>query len=188
MLPSTNTFIFSKIERSYFFCTFIKNIGLMKTNHLGILFILLLSIGSCKKKESPIIKAPTTVSNNVFKLKKDGVPYSANYINVSSFDPDFVTVQTQTVYLDTYNNTYGVTIWKSISPGTYLLEDGVSNYFTIIHSQDQNTGFGWEHGTLTVLSNDTIQKVMQCNFEVKLFNDEINQYPEITDGEMTIYY
>lgn len=159
----------------------------MKTNQLFILFFLLLSIGACKKKESPTPETPT-VSNNIFKLKKDGVPYSANYINVSSFDPDFLTVQTQAVYLDVYNNTYGVTIWKSIPPGTYLLEDGVSNYFTIIHSQDQNTGFGWEHGTVTVLSNDTIQKVIHCNFEIKLSNDEINQYPEITDGDMTVHY
>lgn len=160
----------------------------MKTNILYILILLLLPLSACKKKENTPKTNTNSTSTNSFKLKKDGVPYHATVVSVSLIDEDLLGVEAYKVYQQVDNNTYAVIIRKSIAPGTYALEDGESDLFAIYHIQDSNTVFGWSHGSLTVLSNDSLTGVMHCTFEVTLFNDEIDQYPEVTDGEMTIHY
>lgn len=156
----------------------------MKITFLSILLFALLPLTSCKKKETPT----KSTNPNSFTLKKDGVPYSPNYIFVSQVDEDALSIETHIVNQYPWDNSYGIFIKRSISPGTYIGEDGESEYFSIIHNQDSTAMFGWESSSLTVLSNDTVQKVMHCIFEATLYNDEIDLYPEITDGEMTIHY
>ncbi len=163
----------------------------MKNVLLTSLIFSLLVIASCKKKESPAKSTtppPPNTSVNSFTLKKDGNPYTANYVLVSQVDEDALAIETRIVYNEVNNNTYGGFIRRSIQPGTYVLEDGESEYFSLFHIQDENNMFGWSHGSLTVLSNDTVAKVMHCNFEIHLFNDEIDLYPHVTDGDMTIHY
>jgi hypothetical protein len=162
----------------------------MRITCLSIFVFALVVMTSCKKETPTKTTDPpsTPISQNNFTLKKEGALYSPNYIFVSQVDDDVLSVETYMVFQQPENNTYAIMIKRSIEPGTYLLEDGESEYFSIYHIQDANTYFGWEHGALTVLSNDTVQKVLHCNFEAKLFNDEIDQYPEVTDGEMTIIH
>ncbi len=159
---------------------------------INILILLLASFVafSCKKKDSTAKtnNPPPSTTTNSFTLKKEGIPYTANYVLVSQVDEDELSFETRIVYNDVVNNTYGGFIKRSIQPGTYVLEDGESEYFALFHSQDASTYFGWSDGTLTVLSNDTIAKVMHCNFEITLYNDEIDQYPEITEGDFTFHY
>lgn len=162
------------------------------------LFILsfifsLLFIVSCKKKEtttkSTTPPPPSTSFPNSFTLKKEGVPYTANYVFVSQVDEDALGFETRMVYNEVSNNTYAGFIRRSIQPGTYALEDGESDDFVLLHGQDENTMFGWEEGSLTVLSNDTVAKVMHCTFEILLYNDDCDgSCPQITDGEMTLHY
>lgn len=159
----------------------------MKTPHLCTLLLALLMLGSCKK-DSPVKTNNSPGTPNSFTLKKDGVPYNPNYIIAGIVDEDAISVETYMVYGQPENNTYGLFIRKSITPGTYALEDGESENFSIIHIQDSTAYFGWSDGSLTVLSNDTITKILHCTFDVNLYNDEIDQYPHITEGEMTINY
>ncbi len=108
---------------------------------------------------------------------------------VSQVDEDEIGFETRIVYNQVDNNTYGGFIRRSIQPGTYVLEDGESEYFALLHIQDANTMFGWEQGSLTVLSNDTVAKVMHCTFEILLYNDDCDgSCPQITDGDMTLHY
>lgn len=162
----------------------------MRITYLCILLFTLIALTSCKKETTPKSTNPPNsfTSPNDFTLKKEGVAYSPNYILVSQVDEDALSVETYMVYQQPENNTYGIFIKRTITPGTYISEDGESEYFSIYHIQDANTLFGWENSSLTVLSNDTAQKVLHCTFEAKLFNDEIDLYPEVTDGEMTIHY
>jgi len=156
---------------------------------ISLIFSLLFST-ACKKKETTpkSTNPPSTSYPNSFTLKKEGIPYTANYVLVSQVDEDAIGFETRMVYNDVVNNTYGGFIRRSIQPGTYLLVDGESNDFSLLHSQDANTQFGWSEGSLTVLSNDTVAKVMHCTFEIHLYNDEIDQYPQVTDGDMTLHY
>ncbi|MDF3028823.1 MAG: hypothetical protein K0S23_3130 [Fluviicola sp.] len=158
----------------------------MKIIFLSILLLVaLFSATSCKKKESPT----KSTNSNSFTLKKDGVLYSPNYILVSQVDEDALSVETHIVNQYPWDNSYVIFIKRSISPGTYLGEDGESDYFSLIHNQDSTNMFGWETSSLTVLSNDTLTGVLHCTFEVLLYNDDCEgSCPQITDGEMTIHY
>ncbi|WP_341903244.1 hypothetical protein [Fluviicola taffensis] len=159
----------------------------MKIFLINLFFIGAILLSSCKKE---ISKSTNTPANpNSFTLKKDGVSYSPNYIFVSQVDEDALAVETYMVYQQAENNTYGLFVKRSIVPGTYVSEAGGSEYFSMIHIQDSSNYFGWENSTLTVLSNDTVTKVLHCTFEVLLYNDDCDgSCPQITDGEMTIHY
>ncbi|WP_430403390.1 hypothetical protein [Fluviicola sp.] len=158
----------------------------MKIAFLNILLFALVLGTSCKKKDKET-EAPTKITNS-FTLKKDGVPYSPNYILVSQVDEDALSVETHIVNQPPWDNSYAIAIKRSISPGTYIGVDGESEYFSMIHNKD-STMFGWESSTLNVLSNDTVTKVLHCTFEVLLYNDDCEgSCPQITDGEMTIHY
>lgn len=157
---------------------------------ISLIFSLLFSV-SCKKKETTpkSTNPPSTSYPNSFTLKKEGVPYTANYVLVSQVGEDEVGFETRIVYNQVDNNTYGGFIRRSIQPGTYALEGGESEYFELYHIQDANTLFGWEEGSLTVLSNDTVAKVMHCTFEILLYNDDCDgSCPHITEGDMTLHY
>lgn len=158
----------------------------MKITFLSILLFALLPLFSCKKKEK---ETPTkSLNSNSFTLKKDGIPYSPNYILVSQVDEDALSVETHIINQPPWDNSYAIFIKRSISPGTYIAVDGESEYFSMIHNKD-STMFGWENSTLNVLSNDTVIKVLHCTFEVLLYNDDCDgSCPQITDGEMTIHY
>jgi hypothetical protein len=162
----------------------------MRIAFLNILLFALVLGTSCKKKETTTksTNPPPNSSLNQFTLKKDGVLYTPNTIN-ASVDEDGIGIETYMNNTQVNNNSYGLFVRKSITPGTYILEDGESDDFGILHSQDANTYFGWSNGTLTVLSNDTVTGVLHCTFGVLLYNDDCEgSCPQITDGEMTIYY
>ena len=158
---------------------------------ISFIFSLLFAV-SCKKKENPsksTTPPPSTASPNSFTLKKDGIAYTANYVMVSQVDEDLLSFETRIVSNEVSNNTYAGSIRRTIQPGTYALEEGESEYFSLFHAQDANTLFGWEEGSLTVLSNDTVAKVMHCTFEILLYNDDCDgSCPQITDGDMTLHY
>lgn len=157
---------------------------------ISCIFSLLFAV-SCKKKETTPkdnTPPPSTASPNSFSLKKDGVPYTANFVFVSLVGENTLSFETRLVYTDVANNTYGGFIRRNIQPGTYTIQDGESDSFSLLHSQDENTPFGWSEGSITVLSNDTVAKVMHCTFEVHLYNDEVDLYPLVTDGDMTLHY
>lgn len=162
----------------------------MRINILILLFASFLAF-SCKKKGSET-KSTTTPPNpalNSFTLKKDGVTYTPNYVLSNIVDDDAIGIETYMVYGQPENNTYGLVVRKSITPGTYSLVEGESEDFTILHYQDASTYFGWEEGTLTVLSNDTTAGILHCTFDVLLYNDDCDgNCPHITDGEMTVHY
>lgn len=155
----------------------------MKTTNLFHLILILSLLFSCKKNENSSI-SPI----NAFSLKKDGILYVPKTVNAFKVSEDVIYIETYHQSNQVANNTYGITIRSTIQPGTYQLEDGESEYFSIIHIQDENNMFGWEDGTLTVVTNNTVDKILVCKFDVTLYNDEIDQYPEITDGKFLIHY
>lgn len=161
----------------------------MKINILILLFAGSILV-ACKKKD-PETKStnPSNSSLNSFTLKKDGVLYTPNTILVGLADEDLLSIETYMVYGQSENNTYGLFIRKSITPGIYLLEDGESPDFGIYHSQDAAHLYGWSDGALNVLSNDTTAGILHCKFDVYLYHDDCKgSCPHITDGEMTIHY
>jgi len=150
-------------------------------------FILILSLFSCQ--DDPVIPNNPPSNSNSFTLKKDGVNYNPVQVIVGLFDEDIIGIETRAIPNDVVNNTYGLYIKRSIVPGIYGLVDGESEYFGLLHSASEDFYFGWEDGTLNVLSNDTVAKIMHCQFEVTLYNDNCEgNCPEITDGEFTIHY
>lgn len=157
----------------------------MRFPFLSVVLFALLPLTACKKKETPT----KNTTPNSFTLKKDGIPYSPNYIYVSQVDDDVLSVETYITYQQPENNTYGILIKRSIVPGTYISEDGESEYFSVFHIQDSTAMFGWENSSLTVISNDTVSRLLHCTFDVLLYNDDCDgSCPQITDGEMTIHY
>lgn len=184
MLPSINTFIFSKIERSYFFCTFIKNKGLMKTNHFGILFILLLSIGACKKKENaPVTNNPS--STNVFRLKNNGVLFTTNNPGVST---NQTMIGINAGVISETGTSYQLGIKKNLLPGTYPYTGSIDDPLTFTIISDQLI-YVENHGSITVLSNDTVLKKIVFNFEFEMLEDNSHSDTlQITEGSATISY
>lgn len=150
--------------------------------------IILFGMFSCQDDPVTPTNPPSNTSNS-FTLRKDGVIYNPVQITVSLLDTDIVGIATYASPNDGVNNTYGISVKKSISAGNYILTDGESEYFSLLHSVSEDVYYGWEHGTLEVVSNDTSAKVMHCKFEMTLYSDDcVWACPEITEGEFTIHY
>lgn len=162
----------------------------MKIKLLTLLLVTL-SVVSCKKKtsETKNTSSNTNPSLNSFTLKKDGITYTPTYVSGNIVDEDAIAVEAYQVYGQPENNTYGLFVRKSITPGTYILQDGESGDFGLYHIQDSNHLFGWSNGSVTVISNDTTAGILHCTFDLFLYNDFCDgNCPHITDGEMTIHY
>lgn len=152
--------------------------------------ILLICLGlisfSCKKKVSN--KTGNSGVQISFSLKKDGVFYFSNNITVGLVDSNTIMLEVYPYSGQVANNAYGAMIRRNVLPGTYSIVEGESNEFYLLHIQDTNTMFGPDTGTFTVISNDTINKIMHATFELTMYNDEVDLYPNITEGEFTIRY
>lgn len=140
---------------------------------------------SCKK-EKPT-GTPSKSNYNSFTLKKDGVSYSANSITISAYD-NVISFEALATASQMDYNSYAGFIRKDITPGTYSILEGVSDDFSLYHFRDSNSEYGPNNGTLTVISNDTVSKTIHCTFEISLYNDQLDEYPLITNGNLTFHY
>ncbi|MCC6701238.1 MAG: hypothetical protein IT221_06925 [Fluviicola sp.] len=152
------------------------------------LFLLLIAAPlffSCKKKN----ETKSTSGTYTFSLKKDGVPFTSNNVYVTLADEN-------TIYFESYNsltqqlqyNSYAGVIRRDVLPGTYQIIDGESEEFSLYHLDIDSIYYGPGNGTFTVISNDTINKIIQATFELDLYNDGVDIYPLITEGELTFHY
>lgn len=154
------------------------------------IFLLLIAVPlvfSCKKKTET--KSNSTSSTNTFSLKKDGVPFSSNALYISLADENAIYFES---YLNPFQqvqfNSYAGMIQRNAQPGTYQIEDGECPVFYMIHLDLDSNYYGLGNGTFTILSNDTINKVIEATFEFDLYNDEVNLYPFISEGELKFHY
>ncbi len=142
---------------------------------------------SCKKENA----TNNLPSKNLtyFMLKKDGVPYSANFLNVTEVISDnSIYIEALTTPSNIANNSYALTVRRNIVPGTYAIIEGESSDFSLYHFRDENSEFGPDTGQITIISNDTILKKMHATFELSLYNDNIDEYPVISNGQFEIQY
>lgn len=151
-----------------------------------IILLLLPVLFSCKKETET--KTPTGSLNN-FSLKKDGFPFSSNALYLTLVDEN-------TIYFESYLNptqqvqfnSYAGTVRRDITPGTYQIVDGESADFILYHLDIDSNYYGPGNGTFTVISNDTINKIIEANFELDLYNDGVELYPLITEGYLKFHY
>lgn len=152
-------------------------------NSLIFLFILSsLFLFSCKKKENT---DNNPASTKVFRLKNNGVLFTINTPGVS-VNQNAIGISAGTI--DTTGNYYQMGIKRNLLPGTYQYTGGMDDPFTFIIISDQLT-YVVNHGNITVLSNDTIQKKIEFNFEFEMLEDNSHlDTIQITEGNATISY
>jgi hypothetical protein len=153
-------------------------------------FLLLIAVPllfSCKKETTT--KSSTSTNLSTFTLKKDGVPYASNGVYLSLADENTIYFES---YLNAFQqvqlNSYAGMIQRNAQPGTYQIIDGECPVFTMIHYDLDSNFYGLGNGSFTILSNDTINKVIEATFDLDMYNDEIDIYPVISEGELTFHY
>lgn len=152
-----------------------------------LFYACILLFTSCKKDKNPNSNS-STVKTTYFKLKKDGVSYNANFLNAVDVQDNTISFEAYTSLTEFTNNTYFGIIRKDISPGTYTFIESENDDFSLYHYRDENSIYGLGTGQLTVISNDSVSKTIHATFELSLYNDELDEYPSITDGEFVIQY
>ncbi len=85
-------------------------------------------------------------------------------------------------------NYYQIGVKKNLLPGTYAYEGGIDDVIQYIMISDQLT-YVVNHGTITVLSNDTILKRMEFDFEFEMLEDNTHSDTiQITEGHAKVSY
>ncbi|AEA44363.1 hypothetical protein [Fluviicola taffensis] len=141
---------------------------------------------SCKKKEenTPTAQTPNTpISNNLFSLKGDGVPFTTNNAEVSSNEQ---TIGVSVGFISETSDYYSLGIKKDLAPGTYSY-NGNDSFSFIMYSYDYF--YRVDSGSITILSNDTILKKMEATFEFEMMETDYHSDTiQITEGHLNISY
>lgn len=158
----------------------------MKINLLLLILITLLAF-SCKKKENETKsnETPTSDSSNSFSLKHNGVLYSTNDPNVATNN---VMIGITAGVVSETGNYYQLGINRNLLPGTYEYTGSGDDPMVFLILSDQMT-FSENEGSITILSNDTLLKKIEFNFEFEML--ESNSHSDtilITEGHAKISY
>lgn len=146
----------------------------------GLSFFLLTA---CKKDTSPETNTPAT--SNSFRLKHDGILFTTYNPNVAL--NEFMIGITAGTIGET-GNFYQLGIRRNIQPGTYEYTGSIDDPIVFLMISDQLV-FTEERGSVTVLSNDTILKKIEFNFEFEMQENNSNSDTiQITEGYGKISY
>ncbi len=160
----------------------------MKINVLILLFASLLII-SCKK-DSPKPKSNATgpiTGNSTFFLKKDGIPFHPGYIETGDF-LEFAVDIYAAANAQSNADVYSFIIQKEVPVGTYDYETLVEDYGCwFSYSTPANETCYINDGTFEIVTQDTVQKVLDMKFQFEM-EDSNGQTYQVTEGRVKAYY
>ncbi len=159
----------------------------MKTA-LFVSLSLFLLFSSCKKeKTTPKSTNSPTNGTNTFFLKKDGIPFSPGYIEVS--DPFGYAVAVYAAEsIQSNANAYSLMVNKSIPVGTYDYETMVDEYDCWFSYSDPNFElYAINDGTFEIVQQDTVQDILKMKFQFEMENEN-GQTIQITEGQFAVNY
>lgn len=158
----------------------------MKNKLITLFSFSVLLIASCEKKDhSPNSGTANPDSITQFRLKHNGILFTTYHPEVAL--NEFMIGIAAGVPGET-GNYYQLGIRRNIQPGTYEYTGSIDDPFTFMILSDQLV-FTEEHGSVTVLSNDTILKKIVFNFEFEMLENNSNSDTiQITEGFGNIDY
>lgn len=163
----------------------------MKNQLLILLSLSFLLFSSCKKEEKDSHPG-ATIYSNTFTLKKDGVPFSAGQISVTSSDSsEYIGIQAHLNSNQVNIQTYSMSLYKDIQPGTYNESNSansLSDVCAFVHIYNELQVFVMEDGEITVLSNDTAAKIIEFDFRLELHESVGPGIVHITEGHCKANY
>lgn len=158
----------------------------MKLSLFTLLIALPLVIGC--KKEDKVTDSGTPTASNSFTLKKDGVTFSPAGILISYPTSTAVLVKALSQAGQENDNMYLVAFERSVQPGVYQITNGQCPVFLMEYHVTQDVYYSSYNGTFTVNSNDTVNKVIDADFQFTINNPGDPNNPVISDGAMTVHY
>jgi hypothetical protein len=155
-------------------------------NHIFILLSLsLFALTACKKEKKEKPKSDATVFVDSFSLKQDGVLYTTNSPDVAA-NNTWIGVTAGTI--GETGNFYQIGVQKNLLPGTYEYQGGMDDVIQYLMISDQLV-YVINHGSVTVVSNDTVLKRMEFDFEFEMYEDNTHlDTIQITEGHARISY
>ncbi len=157
----------------------------MKNYLLILLSISCLVFASCKKKETTKSDENNPAFINSFRLKHNGVFYSTNSPAVSA-NNSWIGVNAGT--LGETGNYYQLGVKRNLLPGTYEYTGSIDDAALFMIISDQLV-FSENHGSITILSNDTVSRKMEFNFEFEMLEDNTHSDTiRITEGHAKVSY
>lgn len=144
-------------------------------------FFLLVFSTSCQKKA---LNPAKTIHENQLSLKSNG-KLQALPVSASVLTPSSLTIEAGSTALS--SGKYEMYIRSDISPGFY--EYGASSSLLSFYFLKDNKVYETYDGTFRILSNDTVAKRLEFQFQLKLYNVNFpsDQY-KITEGNVTVSY
>jgi hypothetical protein len=158
----------------------------MKKHLLILLSIAILVFTACKKKETnQQSDGNNQIWGNSFSLKHNGIFYSTNSPSVSA-NATWIGVNAGAV--GETGNYYQLGVKRNLLPGTYEYTGSIDDAVLFLVISDQLV-YAENHGSITVLSNDTILKKMEFNFEFEMLEDNSHSDTiQVTEGHGKISY
>lgn len=152
---------------------------------LILLFSLTFFLLAACKKDDTTSKTNTPATSNPFSLKHNGILFTTYNPNIAL--NEFMIGITAGTIGET-GNFYQLGIRRNIQPGTYEYTGSIDDPIVFLIISDQLV-YTEEHGSLTVLSNDTILKKIEFNFEFEMLENNSNSDTiQITEGYGKISY
>lgn len=150
-------------------------------------FLALLVSTACKKHETQQLDP-----NYQFYFKRDGVLLNlgrshSSVGNTTSGDFIFISAQSPSSKIGMSHTG----IRKNIAPGTYTYQFGSPEYLLIpfVYYPNSNTSYYADHGTLHVLSNDTIARRIEFKFQFELYDSATHSDTiQVTEGHIIASY
>jgi hypothetical protein len=157
----------------------------MKKYIFILLSLSLLGFTACKKEKKEKPKSDATVFVDSFSLKQDGVLYTTDSPELAT-NATWIGVTAGTI--GETGNFYQLGVKRNLLPGTYEYEGGINDVVQFIMISDQLV-YSVNHGSITVLSNDTVLKQMEFDFEFEMLEDNSHSDTiQITEGHAKIVY
>ncbi len=156
---------------------------------ISLIFSLFFAV-SCKKKETAdkSTNPPPSANPNSFFLKNNGVGFTPGYLEVS--DPfEYAVAISAAASSQSNANVYSMMINKSIPVGTYDCETLVEEYSCwFSYSAPNFELYSINDGTFEILIQDTVQRVLEMNFQFGMEGSDSQQINQVTEGHCKVYY
>lgn len=157
----------------------------MKIIRLSLLVLLTITFSSCKKEN----KKPSAANPeaNSFFLVQNNTAFIAKKVIVSGGANEYVQIDAKSIPNKPYDKAYNMNLRTDLQPGDYAHNEHLTGTFSLTYSAPGQS-FLLDHGTIHVLSNDTIVKRMVFNFEAGLVNIMSGDSIQVTGGKAIINY